>query len=428
MSVPAYVPPEAPCVPTIPDAVAGHLIGQDGHGLRLTAYGSNAQITVGKAATGSTASRMVPIHGTSQEIEPRSSDWVHKELTVGAAKSSSGEIPSDNEHLVKRVKKSTDHLEEIIAMPPSTSATIAETRTYCEELEAQTRTVEAETRLLDLVHTSTARQVAPRSKGLADHTQTIAMCDHLCDQVFGPKRLVSPSLIATPMLCKTPALPPPTPAGIPGTLNGEAIFRARATTVSRTPDQSDTKESAATTIPPPSAIQCDGLLRSEEVRATQPVPPPSPSSGAQAAANPTLTLVPTHKVPGPTEPTKSTTNCRAAAPTSSKTTPGNAAGVAEVPHGENTSKAARKVASKIRKAAAALEDAQNCPKYLTVRDSRGKGIIFHLGSHHDIDCLLADRQGSPKDPTARRSLAWNILKSSDPESRKLVEYWTWAKG
>jgi hypothetical protein len=86
------------------------------------------------------------------------------------------------------------------------------------------------------------------------------------------------------------------------------------------------------------------------------------------------------------------------------------------------------VASKTRKAAAALEDAQNCPKYLTVRDSRGKGIIFHLGSHHDIDRLLADRQGAPKDPTARRSLAWNILKSSDPESRKLVEYWTWAKG
>ena len=152
----------------------------------------------------------------------------------------SDKIPLGGEYLAKWMEICMVNLESMIATPPSATATVAETRAYCKELEMQTRTVKAEIHLLNLVCNSTTSQV-PKPQGLADRMDTLTMCNCLCDQVFGPKPSSSSlSLAETPIVHKTTVSSPLTSAGSPDAWNSEAILHVWATTLSGVPDLSDT--------------------------------------------------------------------------------------------------------------------------------------------------------------------------------------------
>jgi hypothetical protein len=56
------------CTLWVPDSVAGHLIGQVGHGLKLAATISKAHIAVSEPSTEPGATRKATIHGTSEEV------------------------------------------------------------------------------------------------------------------------------------------------------------------------------------------------------------------------------------------------------------------------------------------------------------------------------------------------------------------------
>ena len=56
------------CTLSIPDDAAGHIIGRDGHGLRLATEFSGARISVAKSTPESSSPRIATIHGTSEQI------------------------------------------------------------------------------------------------------------------------------------------------------------------------------------------------------------------------------------------------------------------------------------------------------------------------------------------------------------------------
>src|ERR1700690_2692551 len=230
----AQSPTRSRCTVSIPDSAMGHLIGRDGHGLRLASQMSGALISVAKPTTSPIGPRIVTIRGTTKQIgkslvvmgkciarqrvpnprrrRPTHRDSVkpinvfapfedaweteslpvrmeesHDEPAAGATTSWSGEIPSDSEYLGEPMDICTANLEATIANPPSAIATVADNRAYCEELEAQTRIVEAEVRLLKLSSAHTSLPALPQPRCVADREETLAMCSRLLDQVFGPK-------------------------------------------------------------------------------------------------------------------------------------------------------------------------------------------------------------------------------------------------
>jgi hypothetical protein len=125
-------------------------------------------------------------------------------------------------------------------------------------------------------------------------------------------------------------------------------------------------------------------------------------------------------VPAATESPRSTTATQAVEPPQQAT-------VTPIAPGEKTPKAARKAAAKARKAAAKVENPPCCPATFPVRDSQGNNWNFRLDSPEDADCLLTHYRQPPTDPTARRDLAWKILKSSELDCRDLVTAWTWCQ-
>jgi hypothetical protein len=56
------------CTLWVPDSVAGHLIGQIGHSLKLAATISKAHIAVSGPSTEPGAAHKATIHGTSEEV------------------------------------------------------------------------------------------------------------------------------------------------------------------------------------------------------------------------------------------------------------------------------------------------------------------------------------------------------------------------
>lgn len=547
----AQSPTRSRCTLSIPDDVAGHIIGRDGHGLRLATEISGALLSIAKSTIGSRDPRIATIRGTNEQIgkalvvmgkriaqervpnprhrRPTSATKVdthddsveviaafagykdtlegestplfriqesHREPAAEATTSLSGEIPSGSEYRPERMDICTANLETTIATPPRATATVAETLAYCEELEAQTRIVEAEVRLLKLACAPTTsfgraatRRVdrttatRPTPVGPADVTAlwaaSIAMVQTQMPNHHDDATRTTPFETQGPVTATT----------TPDTCNAHATTPCPHPVLPVAPELQHPLPVAGSALaklavtPPPSG---SALLRTGVSAPTTVAPTSKESLRSHGPPAP----LPAHDVPGPTKPTKSATatvdpastpttvplsatlltpaqNRRAAAKvrkqavaakqsptapttsakpisdptqmqsqpvavaaptsTSSETTSGKATDVAEAPHSEDTSKAARKVASKARKAAAALEDIQNCPKEFTVRDSRGKEIRFSLDSPWHVNRLLADRRRAPQDPIARRNLAWKILRSSDAESRNLVEQWTWTQ-
>jgi hypothetical protein len=154
-----------------------------------TIHGTNEQIRKALVALGKRIGQQrVP---NPRREHPTRTGWTAPQPRVAnpsPAVSASDEIPSDHEYLPERIDVRTAELEATIAKPPTATATVAETRAYCEELEAQTRIVEAEVRLLKLAGAPTSPRVRPKLQGVADREEVLATCTHLCDQVFGPKQ------------------------------------------------------------------------------------------------------------------------------------------------------------------------------------------------------------------------------------------------
>src|SRR6202142_2000780 len=278
----------------------GHLIGRDGHGLRLATQLSGALISVAKPTTSPIGPRIVTIRGTTEQIgkslvvmgkriarqrvpnprrrrsthrdsvkpinvvAPFEDDWEresvpvrmeesHDEPAAGTTTSLSGEIPSDSEYLGEPMDICNANLEATIANPPSAIATVAETRAYCEELEAQTQHVEAEIRLLKLSSPHTSLLALPQPRGVADREETLVMCSRLLDQVFGPKpqsQLSLSSLERSPMV-RTTTVVPQTATQTPGDLNNDAVSHTRPTALPRAPERSDTLRPQSQKVYPP---------------------------------------------------------------------------------------------------------------------------------------------------------------------------------
>src|SRR6202142_3292945 len=296
----AQSPTRSRCTVSIPDSAMGHLIGRDGHGLRLASQMSGALISVAKPTTSPIGPRIVTIRGTTEQIgkslvvmgkriarqrvpnprrrRPTHRDSVkpidvvapfkdaweteslpvrmeesHDEPAAGATTSWSGEIPSDSEYLGEPMDICTANLEATIATVAETRAYCEELEAYCEELEAQTRIVEAEIRLLKLSSAHTSLPALPQPRDVADREETLVMCSRLLDQVFGPKpqsQLSLSSLERSPMV-RTTAVVPQTASQTPGDLNNDAVSHTRPTALPGAPERSDTLRPQSQKVYPP---------------------------------------------------------------------------------------------------------------------------------------------------------------------------------
>ena len=549
-------PTRSRCTVSIPDSAMGHLIGRNGHGLRLATQLSGALISVAKPTTSSIGHRIVTIRGTTQQIgqslvvmgkriarqrvpnprrrRPTHRDsvkpidvvapfedawetesvpvWMeesHDEPAAGATMPLSGEIPSGSEYLGEPMDICTANLEATIANPPSATATVAETRAYCEELEAQTRIVEAEVRLLKQSSAPTSLQVLPQPRGIADQEETIAMCTRLLDQVFTSKlssQEPSSSPVKSPRVHKAPVLSAPTPTGhsqlqlvsptrdpvpdqsrsrpVAGSAPAKlGVSTPTAVAPATKPQRRASPRSAAKCNRSPQLMHLNATVRKELVQ-SQKVPSPSRSVGEPVAAAPTKstsdqTPIPSQPItvasksapprstraqavvsptrpsahaldsPSPTKLAKSATaavnpptasiaappskapsipiatdrsQSRSIAPVMPRSTLSPTTSK-DVVKSLDTAKAGHQAASKAHDAAAISEDAKHCPHGIHVRDSGGQEVYFNLRSPWQVDTLLSGYANAPKGAIARRVLAWQILRRSDAESQKLVDYW-----
>ena len=195
-------------------------------------------------------------------------------------------MPSDREYLPERVDICTAELEATIAKPPPVTATVAETRAYCEELEAQTRIVEAEVRLLKLAGTPTSPRARPKLRGVADHEEVLATCTRLCDQVFGPKQSASPTREHPTPTAKPTVRTAPQPCIASRTDVRSAKLE---TTVSKPPPATatvaDREEVSAMCI-----RLCDQVFGPKQSASPAPVPSPPTPAGISGAGNGDLAL------------------------------------------------------------------------------------------------------------------------------------------